>query len=161
MLETLTRVPPDPILGVSAAFQKDDSPDKVDLGVGVYKDESGKTPIPRAVKRAEQEMLAGQVTKTYLSPIGNPAFNAQVAALTFGSDLAGRKTDLSLAQAPGGSGALRLGAELLMAARPGSSIHVSDPTWANHVPLLGNAGLRPVLRRDEQRARLRSHDRIL
>jgi aspartate aminotransferase len=142
MLETLTRVPPDPILGVSAAFQKDDSPDKVDLGVGVYKDESGKTPIPRAVKRAEQEMLAGQVTKTYLSPIGNPAFNAQVAALTFGSDLAGRKTDLSLAQAPGGSGALRLGAELLMAARPGSSIHVSDPTWANHVPLLGNAGLR-------------------
>lgn len=142
MLETLTRVPPDPILGVSAAFQKDESPQKVDLGVGVYKDESGKTPIPRAVKRAEQEMLAAQTTKTYLSPIGNPGFNAQVAALTFGSDLAGRKSDLSLAQAPGGSGALRLGAELLLAARPGSSIHVSDPTWANHVPLLGNAGLR-------------------
>ncbi|MFM8586687.1 MAG: aromatic amino acid transaminase [Gammaproteobacteria bacterium] len=142
MLETLTRVPPDPILGVSAAFQKDDTPEKVDLGVGVYKDESGKTPIPRAVKRAEQEMLAAQTSKTYLSPIGNPGFNAQVADLTFGSDLVGRKGDLSLAQAPGGSGALRLGAELLIAARPGSSIHVSDPTWANHVPLLGNAGLR-------------------
>jgi aspartate aminotransferase len=142
MLETLTRVPPDPILGVSAAFQKDDAPEKVDLGVGVYKDESGKTPIPRSVKRAEQDMLAAQTTKTYLSPIGNPGFNAQVAALTFGSDLVGRKGDLSLAQAPGGSGALRLGAELLIAARPGSSIHVSDPTWANHVPLLGNAGLR-------------------
>lgn len=142
MLETLTRVPPDPILGVSAAFQKDDSPEKVDLGVGVYKDESGKTPIPRAVKRAEQDMLAAQTSKSYLSPIGNPGFNAQVAALTFGSDLSGRKGDLSLAQAPGGSGALRLGAELLIAARPGSSIHVSDPTWANHVPLLGNAGLR-------------------
>ncbi|MBM4215190.1 MAG: aspartate/tyrosine/aromatic aminotransferase [Gammaproteobacteria bacterium] len=142
MLETLTRVPPDPILGVSAAFQKDDTPKKVDLGVGVYKDESGKTPIPRAVKRAEQEMLAAQTSKTYLSPIGNPGFNAQVAGLTFGSDLVGRKGDLSLAQAPGGSGALRLGAELLIAARPGSSIHVSDPTWANHVPLLGNAGLR-------------------
>jgi aspartate aminotransferase len=142
MLETLTRVPPDPILGVSAAFQKDDSPEKVDLGVGVYKDESGKTPVPRAVKRAEQEMLAAQTTKTYVSPTGNAGFNAQVAALTLGSDLAGRKGDLALAQAPGGSGALRLGAALLMAARPGSSIHVSDPTWANHLPLLGNAGLR-------------------
>ncbi len=142
MLETLTRVPPDPILGVSAAFQKDDSPDKVDLGVGVYKDEAGKTPVPRAVKRAEQEMLAAQTTKTYLSPVGNPGFNAQVAALAFGSDLAGRKGDLALAQAPGGSGALRLGAALLIAARPGAAIHVSDPTWANHMPLLGNAGLR-------------------
>ena len=142
MLETLTRVPPDPILGVSAAFQKDDSSDKVDLGVGVYKDEAGKTPVPRAVKRAEQEMLAAQVTKTYLSPIGNPGFNAQVAALTLGSDLAGRKADLALAQTPGGSGALRLGAELLLAARPGASIHVSDPTWANHLPLLGSAGLK-------------------
>ncbi|MFM7432658.1 MAG: aminotransferase class I/II-fold pyridoxal phosphate-dependent enzyme, partial [Gammaproteobacteria bacterium] len=98
MLETLTRVPPDPILGVSAAFQKDESPDKVDLGVGVYKDEAGKTPVPRAVKRAEQEMLAVQSSKTYLSPIGNPGFNAQVAALTLGSDLAGRKSDLALAQ---------------------------------------------------------------
>lgn len=142
MLETLTRVPPDPILGVSAAFQKDESPDKVDLGVGVYKDEAGKTPVPRAVKRAEQDMLAGQTSKTYLSPIGNPGFNTQVAALTLGSDLAGRKADLALAQAPGGSGALRLGAELLIAARPGSSIHVSDPTWANHIPLLGSAGLK-------------------
>ncbi|MBM4192158.1 MAG: aspartate/tyrosine/aromatic aminotransferase [Gammaproteobacteria bacterium] len=142
MLETLIRVPPDPILGVTAALQKDESTDKVDLGVGVYKDDSGKTPIPRAVKRAEQEMLAAQTTKTYLSPIGNPDFNTQMAALTLGSDLVNRKGDLSLAQAPGGSGALRLGAELLLAARPGSSIHVSDPTWANHVPLLGNAGLR-------------------
>ena len=142
MLETLTRVPPDPILGVSAAFQKDESPDKVDLGVGVYKDEAGKTPVPRAVKRAEQELLAGQTSKTYLSPIGNPGFNAQVAALTLGSDLAGRKGDLALAQAPGGSGALRLGAALLTTARPGSSIHVSDPTWANHIPLLGSAGLK-------------------
>ena len=141
MLETLTRVPPDPILGVSAAFQIDESPDKVDLGVGVYKDEAGKTPVPRAVKRAEQEMLAAQASKTYLSPIGNPGFNTQVAALTFGSDLVGRKGDLALAQTPGGSGALRLGAALLVAAKPGAAIHVSDPTWANHIPLLGNAGL--------------------
>ena len=142
MFETLTRVPVDPILGVSAAFQKDTSETKIDLGVGVYKDEAGKTPVPRAVKRAEQELIAAQVSKTYLSPIGNPGFNMQVAELTFGSDFAGRKGDLALAQAPGGSGALRLGAELINAARPGSTVYVSDPTWANHIPLLGSAGLK-------------------
>lgn len=142
MLETLTRVPPDPILGVSAAFQADPSPDKVDLGVGVYKDEQGKTPVPRAVRTAEQEVHAAQTTKTYLSPIGFPAYNALVAELVLGSDHAGRKADLSLAQTPGGSGALRLGAELLNAARPGGTILVSDPTWANHIPLLGTVGLK-------------------
>ena len=142
MLETLSAVPPDPILGVSAAFQKDNSPLKIDLGVGVYKDEAGKTPIPRAVKRAEQELLAAQTTKSYLSPVGHPGFNAQVAELTLGSDLAGRRGELALAQAPGGSGALRLGASLLQLARPGSTVHVSDPTWANHIPVLGGAGLK-------------------
>ncbi|MBU3672093.1 MAG: aspartate/tyrosine/aromatic aminotransferase [Sinobacteraceae bacterium] len=142
MLETLSPVPADPILGVSAAFQKDTSPLKIDLGVGVYKDEAGKTPIPRAVKRAEQEMLSAQTTKAYLSPVGHPGFNAQVAELTLGSDLAGRRGELALAQAPGGSGALRLGAGLLQLARPGATVHVSDPTWANHIPLLGGAGLK-------------------
>ncbi|NDD74414.1 MAG: aspartate/tyrosine/aromatic aminotransferase [Gammaproteobacteria bacterium] len=142
MFESLTRVPPDPILGVSAAFQKDPSTDKVDLGVGVYKDEAGKTPVPRAVRRAEQDLIAAQTTKAYLSPVGNPGFNTQVAALTFGVDLAGRKADLSLAQAPGGSGALHLGALFLAAARAGSIAYVSDPTWANHLPLLGAAGLK-------------------
>lgn len=142
MFETLTRVPVDPILGVSAAFQKDTSETKIDLGVGVYKDEAGKTPVPRAVKRAEQDLIAAQTSKTYLSPIGNPGFNLQVAELTFGSDFGGRKADLALAQAPGGSGALRLGAELINAARPGSTVYVSDPTWANHIPLLGSAGLK-------------------
>ena len=142
MLETLLSVPPDPILGVTAAFLKDESADKVDLGVGVYKDEVGKTPVMRAVRRAEQEVLAAQSTKTYVSPTGNQGFNSQVAALTLGPDLGGRKADVALAQTPGGSGALRLGAALLTAARPGSAIHVSDPTWANHIPLLGSAGLR-------------------
>ena len=142
MLETLSRVPPDPILGVSAAFQADTSSDKVDLGVGVYKDEQGKTPVPRAVRTAEQDVHAAQTTKTYVSPVGNAAFNAQVAELVLGSDHAGRKADLSLAQTPGGSGALRLGAELVQAARPGATVLVSDPTWANHIPLLGSVGLK-------------------
>lgn len=142
MLETLTRVPPDPILGVSAAFQADTSPEKVDLGVGVYKDEQGKTPVMRAVRAAEQEVLAAQASKTYLSPIGNPGFNARVAELALGADLCGRKSDIAMAQAPGGSGALRLGAELLRVARPDGTIIVSDPTWANHLPLLGTVGLK-------------------
>lgn len=162
MFEILPRVPPDPILGVSAAFQKDDSPLKVDLGVGVYKDETGKTPVPRAVKRAEQEMLAAQTSKTYLSPIGNPGFNAEVAALTLGSDLSGRKADLALAQTPGGSGALRLGAAVLQTAQPGATVYVSDPTWANHVPLLSSSGLRlePYPYYDAQRNRV-DVDRML
>ena len=142
MFETLVRVPPDPILSVSAAFQADDSPDKVDLGVGVYKDEHGKTPVMRAVRTAEQELLADQSTKTYVSPIGNTGCNTLMTELVLGSDHAGRKADLSLAQTPGGSGALRLGAELLQSARPGATILVSDPTWANHIPLLGTVGLK-------------------
>ncbi|MCU0757949.1 MAG: aspartate/tyrosine/aromatic aminotransferase [Steroidobacteraceae bacterium] len=140
MFETLPRVPDDPILGISAAFKRDTTPLKVDLGVGVYKDDQGNTPVPAAVRRAEAEIIAAQKTKTYLTPVGNPGFNAQVAELVAGTDLAGRKGDWATAQAPGGSGALRLGAELLRLSSPGSKIHVSDPTWANHVPLLGSAG---------------------
>jgi aspartate aminotransferase len=141
MLESLERVPPDPILGVSAAFAQDPSPDKIDLGVGVYKDEAGRTPVPRAVRAAESAILAAQSTKSYLSPVGNPQFNQRVAELVLGDGLGGRRTDLSLAQAPGGSGALRLGAALLTAASPQVAMHVSDPTWANHIPLLGSAGI--------------------
>ena len=141
MLESLERVPPDPILGVSAAFAQDHSVHKIDLGVGVYQDEAGRTPVPRAVRAAEAAMLASQTTKSYLSPIGNPHFNQRVAELVLGADLCGRQTDLSLAQAPGGSGALRLGAALLTAAAPSVTVQVSDPTWANHIPLLGSAGI--------------------
>ena len=86
-------------------------------------------------------MLAAQASKSYLSPVGNPAFNARVAELVLGDDLSGRKTTLYLAQAPGGSGELRLGAALLTAARSDVRVHVSDPTWANHIPLLGSAGI--------------------
>jgi aspartate aminotransferase len=140
MFELLTRVPDDPILGISAAFKRDTTPLKVDLGVGVYKDDQGNTPVPAAVRRAEGEIIAAQATKTYLSPVGNPGFNAQVLELVMGTDHAGRKGDAAAVQAPGGSGALRLGAELIRVLSPGSTVHVSDPTWANHIPLLGSAG---------------------
>jgi aspartate aminotransferase len=142
MFDTLTRVPEDPILGISAAFKRDSTTSKVDLGVGVYKDENGNTPVLAAVRRAESEVLAAQASKTYLSPIGNPGFNSQVLDLVLGADHAGRKGQAAAVQAPGGSGALRLGAELARLASPTAIVHVSDPTWANHIPLLGSAGLR-------------------
>ncbi len=140
MFELLTRVPDDPILGISAAFKRDTTPLKVDLGVGVYKNDQGQTPVPAAVKKAEAEIISAQGSKSYLTPVGNPGFNAQVLELVMGSDFAGRKGDAAAVQAPGGSGALRLGAELIRVSSPGSVIHVSDPTWANHIPLLGSAG---------------------
>lgn len=142
MLHTLPRVPEDPILGISAAFRRDTTTLKVDLGVGVYKDETGATPVLGSVRKAEALVLAAQTSKTYLSPIGNPGFNARMLDLVLGADHAGRKAEAIAVQGPGGSGALRLGAELIRVANPAAVVHVSDPTWANHMPLIGGAGLK-------------------
>ncbi|MHB1869711.1 MAG: amino acid aminotransferase [Steroidobacteraceae bacterium] len=143
MLEHLDRLPPDPILGLMAAFRADADPRKVDLGVGVYRDERGETPIMRAVREAEQAVLARQSTKTYVAPAGNPSFNEAMRALVLGADSPlARAERLCAVQAPGGCGALRLGAELIRVARPEAVVHVSSPTWANHVPLLSNCGLK-------------------
>ena len=141
MFESLPSVPEDPILGVTTAFKRDSTAGKVDLGVGVYKDDSGNTPVPAAVRAAEQAVLAAQTTKTYLSPVGNPGFNAQMLELVLGDVLKARPGQAAAVEAPGGSGSLRLGAELLKVAKPGNRVVVSDPTWANHIPLLGGSGL--------------------
>ena len=142
MLETLDTLPPDPILGVTAAFRRDNYPLKVDLGVGVYRDERGLTPVPAAVRAAEQAVLAGQDTKTYVGPLGNAEFNERIVALALGPLAAGLATRTSTIQTVGGCGALRVGAELIRVAAPDAVIHVSDPTWANHEPLVGSSGLR-------------------
>ena len=142
MLQSLPRVPEDPILGITAAFRRDTTALKVDLGVGVYKDESGATPVLSSVRKAEQQVLAAQTSKTYLSPVGNPGFNAGLLELVLGAGHAGRRGQAVSVQGPGGSGALRLGAELIRLANPGAVVHVSDPTWANHMPLIGGAGLK-------------------
>jgi aspartate aminotransferase len=137
-LETLA---PDPILGVTAAFRRDPDPTKVDLGVGVYRDEYGNTPVPAAVREAERALLAEQRTKVYVGPAGNLEFNERIVALALGP-LAGQLRERTATiQTVGGCGALRMGAELLHAAAPHSVVHVSDPTWANHEPLLGNSGV--------------------
>ncbi len=142
MLERLERLPVDPILGLMAAFRGDPDPRKVDLGVGVYRDDRGETPVLRAVKQAEQAVLERQTTKAYVAPAGNPGFNQAIERLVLGDEhpalTSGRVRSI---QAPGGCGALRLGAQLIQTASPQSVVHVSTPSWANHVPLLSGSGL--------------------
>ena len=141
IFSNLERLPPDPILGVTAAFRADPSPVKIDLGVGVYRDERGETPVPAAVRAAERAMLDAQRTKTYVGPAGNVEFNERLVAMALGPlvrDLAPRTATI---QTVGGCGALRLGAEIIRASAPDAVVHVSDPTWANHEPLLGTCGL--------------------
>lgn len=142
MFEALDTLPPDPILGVTAAFRRDPAPGKVDLGVGVYRDESGNTPVPAAVREAERGMLGAQTTKSYVGPAGNLEFNERIVALALGPLAAGLADRTATIQTVGGCGALRLGAELLKVSRPDTVVHVSDPTWANHEPLVGSSGLR-------------------
>jgi len=141
MLDNLEKLPPDPILGVTAAFRRDPSPQKVDIGVGVYRDDAGNTPVPAAVREAEREMLARQQTKTYVGPAGNLEFNERIVELALGSVARELGARTATIQTVGGCGALRLGAELLRASDPHAVVHVSDPTWANHEPLLGSSGL--------------------
>ena len=126
-----------------AKYRADSSPGKVDLGVGVYRDLSGNTPILACVRRAEAAVLAAQTTKSYVAAAGREEFNAAVEVMVLGQahparrDLRARTT-----QTPGGCGALRVGAELIRAAAPAATVHISDPTWGNHTPLLGSSGLR-------------------
>ena len=142
MFETLKALQPDPILGVIAAFRQDTSPRKVDLGVGVYKDEAGHTPIMSAVQKADALHRAEETSKTYVGPVGDVVFNAEIQRLILGDDcVPARDNRVRTVQTPGGCGALRVAAELINRAKPAAAIWVSDPTWANHVPLLGNAGL--------------------
>ena len=142
MFETLERLPPDPILGLSAACKADPNADKVDLTIGVYMDESGLTPVFEAVKRAQQIITEEEVSKVYMSPVGDADFNRGIRELLLGAGHAaladGRVASI---QTPGGCGAVRLGAELIKAANPTARVWVSDPTWPNHIPLLGSVGL--------------------
>ena len=142
MFEALQPLPPDPILGLSAAFRADTNPKKVDLGVGVYKDAAGNTPVMRAVKKAEESLFLGQASKAYVGPTGAAEYNEIVAGMLLGTalkeSLGSRRVTV---QTPGGCGGLRMAAEFIRNANSAATVWVSDPTWANHVPLLGSAGL--------------------
>lgn len=141
MFEHLQLLPADPILGLMALYRTDANSRKVDLGVGVYKDDQGSTPVLQVVKLAEQQLLAEQVTKSYVGPAGNADFNMGMSRLLLADDSCLREQRFAVAQTPGGCGALRVAAELIKVARPSATIWVSDPTWGNHIPLLGNAGI--------------------
>jgi aspartate aminotransferase len=143
MFELLDRVPDDPILGLMAAYRADSDPKKVDLGVGVFRDAKGDTPVLDCVRRAERAVLERQTSKTYVAPAGNAAFNQAMEKLVFGAGHAVLQAErVRSIQGPGGCGALRLGAELVRLASAQATIHVSTPTWANHVPLLTGTGLK-------------------
>ncbi len=142
MFDALALLPPDPILGLMAKFRADMRSEKIDLGVGVYRDDAGNTPVLACVKEAEQRILRNEDSKSYVGPAGNLHFNRLIAELALGGDhpaLAERR--VAVLQTPGGCGALRVAAEVILRANKASSVWVSDPTWANHVPLLGNSGI--------------------
>ena len=139
MFEALPDPKVDAILGLMAAFRADERTDKLDLGVGVYKDPAGKTPVMRAIKTAEARLLDEQDTKSYVSPGGSPAFCEAMIAQVFGAKA--NTSRIRAVQSVGGSGALRILADLLQETRPEARAWVSDPTWPNHIPLLGAAGL--------------------
>jgi aspartate aminotransferase len=143
MFERFEVINPDAILMLMAAYRADPDPRKVDLGIGVYRDERGDTPVLEAVRRAEADLIARQQTKSYVGAAGNPGYNREMEQLVFGSGHAALGSGrLKSVQTPGGCGALRLGAELIRLAAPDTVVHVSTPTWANHAPLIAGSGLK-------------------
>lgn len=142
MFEQFTPAPPDAILGLTDAFRKDPNPKKINLGVGVYKDETGNTPIPASVKEAESRLLKGEKTKSYLPIDGSPAFNSATQTLLFGADHEiVRSKRAATAQAPGGTGALRMAADTIAKLMKGARVWISNPTWPNHPSVFQSAGL--------------------
>lgn len=139
MFSTLPTPKPDPILKVMGLFAADPRADKVDLGVGVYKDDTGNTPVMRAVKAAEQHLVNTQTTKTYTQLGGDPAFHAAMAELLLADTVPPAR--LAAAAATGGTGAVRLGMELIRAANPGATVFISAPTWPSHMTLAEKSGL--------------------
>jgi len=143
LFQQLERLVSDSILGLMAKYRADPFKQKVDLGVGVFRDLSGNTPILDCVRRAEKEVLAAQTTKSYVSAAGREEFNTALEELVLGgAHPARRDRRARTLQCPGGCGALRVGAELIKAASPNAVVHLSDPTWGNHTPLMGGSGLK-------------------
>jgi aspartate aminotransferase len=142
MFEHLKALPADPILGLITACNQDNNPNKVDLGVGVYKDESGHTPILQCVKTAEQFRTDHEDSKVYIGPTGDAGFNNQMTKLIFGEhDIIGQNRSRTIST-PGGTGALRVAAEFIKACKSDATIWVSNPTWANHQSLFNAAGVK-------------------
>ena len=133
MLQTIEAQPQDAILSLIAAFREDPREDKIDLGVGVYRDAQGRTPIMRAVKAAERRIWEAQDTKVYTGLAGDPAFGEALRALVLGDLDPSRAAVIAT---PGGTGAVHKGFELARMASPDLTVHLPDPTWPNHTAIL-------------------------
>ncbi|QUJ78051.1 aspartate/tyrosine/aromatic aminotransferase [Sulfitobacter albidus] len=142
MLETLQPQPADKILALVQAYREDPRETKIDLGVGVYKDATGLTPVMRAVKAAEHKLWEEQDTKVYTGLAGDPAFADAMINLVLGDAVA--RDSVAAAATPGGTGAVRQAFELIQMARPDARIFVSDPTWPNHLSILKYLGMQVV-----------------
>ena len=143
MFEKLNAIPPDPILGLIAAYAADPNPKKIDLGIGVYRDEAGNTPMLDCVVEAEKILLKTQTTKTYLGPPGVVGFNQAIGETILGKDNEVFKQGrVRTVQTPGGTGALRVAADLIKVVSPETELWASDPTWANHLALFPAAGVK-------------------
>ncbi len=140
MFDAVRPAPADPILGLSEAFRSDPRPEKVNLTVGVYQDEEGRTPILATVKEAERRLLDAETTKAYEPIDGSPSFGGRVRELLFGEDAAMHGRAVT-AQCPGGTAALRIAGEVLRRNHGTPTVWLTQPTWANHVPVFSAAGL--------------------
>ncbi len=142
MFETFQPAPADAILGLTEAFRADPNPRKINLSVGVYQDESGKTPVLESVKRAAQRVVEKLSSKSYLPIPGSPAYAAAVQKLMFGAEheavASGR---VATSHTPGGTGALRVAADLIHRNLPKSTIWMTQPTWPNHPQIFAAAGV--------------------
>lgn len=141
MFANLKPLPTDPILGLMAKYRQDTNPNKIDLGVGVYKTEEGDTPILSCVKKAEKFRLENETSKSYIGLAGDLGFCAKMESLLLGEHPTLLANRVRTAQAPGGTGALRVAAEFIAKANPQASVWVTTPTWANHIGLFSAAGL--------------------
>ena len=142
LFSALEPIPADPILGMAQLFAADPSLHKLDLGIGIYKDEYGAAPVLKSVKAAERWLVDAQASKAYLSSAGDPVFNRATAELLFGTAHPALREDRVLAvQTPGGTAALRVAADFVRAQRPAATVWLPDPTWANHPAIFAAAGL--------------------
>src|SRR6056297_4368914 len=142
MFETLKEQPADKILALVQAYRDDPRDGKIDLGVGVYKDASGNTPIMRGVKQAEQQLWQAETTKAYTGLAGDPAFGDAMVAMVL--DDAVPRANVAAAATPGGTGAVRQGFDLVRMANPEARVFVSDPTWPNHLSILKHMEIETV-----------------
>jgi aromatic-amino-acid transaminase len=139
VLDQLKDQPADAILSLMTAFREDPRADKLDLGVGVYRDAEGRTPVMRAVREAERRIWEGETTKAYTSLAGDPAFADALVALVLGP--AAPRERVAAVATPGGTGAVRQGFELVRMASPQATVWVPEPTWPNHLSILRHLGM--------------------